>query len=78
MAARFPAGSLSFSSAGGTAMAAYGELNLSILGLIYMFTSETGEAIRLVMTQVSAPSNNSDESTRALEPPGCMRGCPHC
>jgi len=33
-------------------MAAYGELNLSILGLIYMFTSETGEAIRLVMTQV--------------------------
>mmetsp|Transcript_19109 Transcript_19109/g.53472 ORF Transcript_19109/g.53472 Transcript_19109/m.53472 type:complete len:321 (-) Transcript_19109:296-1258(-) len=38
-------------TAGGTAMAAYGELNLSILGLIYMFTSETGEAIRLVMTQ---------------------------
>lgn len=33
-------------------MAAYGELNLSVLGLFFMFTSETGEAIRLVMTQV--------------------------
>ena len=41
---------------GGTAMAAYGELNLSIIGLIYMFSSETGEAIRLVMTQVRALS----------------------
>lgn len=38
-------------TAGGTALAAYGEVNLSIVGLIFMFSSETGEAIRLVMTQ---------------------------
>ena len=43
--------------AAGTAMAAYGELNLSVLGLFYMFTSETGEAIRLVMTQVCVELN---------------------
>jgi hypothetical protein len=35
----------------GTATAAYGEIKLSILGLVFMFGSETGEAIRLVMTQ---------------------------
>jgi hypothetical protein len=39
-------------TAGGVALAAYGEVNLSIIGLIFMFSSETGEAIRLVMTQV--------------------------
>eukprot|EP00197_Chlamydomonas_leiostraca_P007176 CAMPEP_0202865760 /NCGR_PEP_ID=MMETSP1391-20130828/6339_1 /ASSEMBLY_ACC=CAM_ASM_000867 /TAXON_ID=1034604 /ORGANISM="Chlamydomonas leiostraca, Strain SAG 11-49" /LENGTH=328 /DNA_ID=CAMNT_0049545637 /DNA_START=127 /DNA_END=1113 /DNA_ORIENTATION=+ len=38
-------------TAGGTALAAYGEVNLSIVGLLFMFASETGEAIRLVMTQ---------------------------
>jgi hypothetical protein len=39
-------------TAGGVALAAYGEVNLSVVGLIFMFSSETGEAIRLVMTQV--------------------------
>lgn len=36
----------------GTAMASYGEVNMSTLGLIFMFSSETFEAIRLVMTQM--------------------------
>ena len=36
----------------GTAMASYGEVNMSVLGLIFMFASETFEAIRLVMTQI--------------------------
>ena len=36
----------------GTAMASYGEINMSVLGLIIMFASETFEAIRLVMTQI--------------------------
>lgn len=35
----------------GTALAAYGEVNLSWIGLLCMLTSETAEAIRLVMTQ---------------------------
>lgn len=35
----------------GTAVAAYGEVNLSYLGLLCMFSSETTEAIRLVLTQ---------------------------
>jgi len=38
-------------TAGGTALAAYGEVNNSVVGLIFMFSSETCEAIRLVMTQ---------------------------
>ena len=32
----------------GTAVAAYGEINLSLIGMFFMFSSETGEAIRLV------------------------------
>jgi len=32
----------------GTAIAAYGEINLSFIGMFFMFSSETGEAIRLV------------------------------
>jgi len=38
--------------AGGTAMASYGEVNMSVIGLIFMFSSEAFEAIRLVMTQM--------------------------
>ena len=36
----------------GTAIASYGEINMSVLGLIIMLASETFEAIRLVMTQI--------------------------
>ncbi len=39
-------------TAAGTIMSAWGEVNLSVIGLVLMFSSETGEAIRLVMTQV--------------------------
>lgn len=35
----------------GTAVASYGEVNMSWLGLAFMMSSETFEAIRLVMTQ---------------------------
>ncbi|GLC33216.1 hypothetical protein PLESTB_000358600 [Pleodorina starrii] len=35
----------------GTAVAAYGEVRMSIVGVILMFSSETAESIRLVMTQ---------------------------
>lgn len=35
----------------GTAAAAYGEMNLSVYGVVLMLTSETAESIRLVMTQ---------------------------
>ncbi|KAG2493520.1 hypothetical protein HYH03_008334 [Edaphochlamys debaryana] len=38
-------------TATGTAVAAYGEVRLSLIGIIIMFTSETAESIRLVMTQ---------------------------
>ena len=36
----------------GTAIASYGEVHLSTLGVIFMFSSEMFEAIRLVMTQM--------------------------
>ena len=36
----------------GTAIASYGEINLNALGLVFMFSSESFEAIRLVMTQM--------------------------
>lgn len=36
----------------GTAIASYGEINLSIIGVVFMLFSESFEAIRLVMTQV--------------------------
>ena len=36
----------------GTAVASYGEVHLSALGVIFMFSSEAFEAIRLVMTQM--------------------------
>ena len=36
----------------GTAVASYGEINLSVLGVVFMLLSETFEATRLVMTQV--------------------------
>jgi hypothetical protein len=38
--------------AGGTALAAYGEVHNSVLGLVIMFASEVLEATRLVMTQL--------------------------
>lgn len=37
--------------AAGTALAAYGEVSFSALGVLIMFVSESAEAIRLVMTQ---------------------------
>jgi hypothetical protein len=36
----------------GTALAAYGEVHNSMLGVAIMFFSEAAEAIRLVMTQL--------------------------
>ncbi|KAG2422641.1 hypothetical protein HXX76_015879 [Chlamydomonas incerta] len=38
-------------TATGTAVAAYGEVRMSVVGLVLMFSSETAESIRLVMTQ---------------------------
>jgi hypothetical protein len=38
--------------AAGTALAAYGEVHNSVIGLVIMLTSEALEAIRLVMTQL--------------------------
>jgi hypothetical protein len=35
----------------GTAVSAYGEVNLSVIGLVCMFSSETAESIRLTLTQ---------------------------
>jgi drug/metabolite transporter (DMT)-like permease len=37
--------------AGGTALAAYGEVQLSYIGLVCMFSSEVAESVRLVLTQ---------------------------
>ena len=36
----------------GTAIASYGEVNFSIIGVACMFASESFEATRLVMTQI--------------------------
>ena len=36
----------------GTAIASYGEVNLNVLGIVFMFSSESFESIRLVMTQM--------------------------
>ena len=36
----------------GTAIASYGEINLSIIGVAFMFMSESFESTRLVMTQI--------------------------
>ena len=36
----------------GTAIASYGEINLSLIGVIFMLLSESFEATRLVMTQI--------------------------
>ena len=36
----------------GTAIASYGEIKLSILGVVFMLLSESFEATRLVMTQI--------------------------
>jgi hypothetical protein len=38
--------------AAGTALAAYGETNNNVVGVIIMFASEAFESIRLVMTQL--------------------------
>jgi hypothetical protein len=38
--------------AGGTALASYGELNTSIIGIVIQMISETAEAGRLIMTQM--------------------------
>lgn len=36
----------------GTAIASYGEVNLSVIGVVFMFMSESFESTRLVMTQI--------------------------
>ena len=36
----------------GTAIASYGEVNMSVVGVLCMLASETFEATRLVMTQI--------------------------
>lgn len=54
----------------GTAIASYGEINLSLIGVIFMLLSESFEAIRLVMTQVLLvglkfhPSESIDPRTK--------------
>ena len=37
--------------AGGTAVAGYGEINISITGMLVQLISESSEALRLIMTQ---------------------------
>ena len=55
--------------AGGTAMASYGEVNMSVMGLIFMFSSEAFEAIRLVMTQMLLVGHKFHPSAA---PCGCL------
>ncbi len=52
--------------AGGTAMASYGEVNMNLLGLIFMFSSEAFEAIRLVMTQMLLVGHKFHPSARLV------------
>ena len=58
----------------GTAMASYGEVNMSILGLTFMFASETFEAIRLVMTQILLVGLKFHPSKASLLAPPSCRG----
>lgn len=63
--------------AGGTAMASYGEVNMSAMGLIFMFSSEAFEAIRLVMTQMLLVGHKFHPSAAPCWLPGCgpLQGC---
>jgi hypothetical protein len=38
--------------AGGTAVAGYGEINISVTGVVIQMISESSEALRLIMTQI--------------------------
>ena len=60
----------------GTALASFGEINLNVLGIIFMFSSETFEAIRLVMTQTLLTGLKFHPSTpHDCQPPNLQRSC---